>query len=200
MWGLLFMLSFSSLTSSLSSLFPSLLCAFPLEVILLFPTTFSRLFEDVSCAPWSLALHSGVVFWFWMMLPFFPHWMATELIQYCGSVLAWGRTPVAVSTAFFHLQLFTHPLRCQHHPDALTVQGHMWLFYHHQFIFLIYLVSKQGHFGDCPGQWNIDFSAAVTGTVISLFQTSPCRVSLSHCLKSGWLTWLVIQLRRRTGY
>lgn len=135
-----------------------------------------------------------------LVLDFFPHWMATELIQYCGSVSAWGRTPVAVSTAFFHLQLFTHPLRCRHHPDALTVQGHMWLFYHHHSIFLIYLVSKQGHFGDCPGQWNIDFSAAVTGTVISLFQTSPCRVSLSHCLKSGWLTWLVTQLRRRMGY
>lgn len=105
------------------------------------------------------------------------------------------RTPVTMSTAWLS---FTHPLRSLHRPDALMVQGHMWLLYQHRSI-LFYLVSKRYHLETNLVQWSIDFFAAVTGAVISLFQTSLCRASLSRCLRSGWLAWLITLLRRMMG-
>lgn len=138
-WGLLLVLRFSSLTSSLSSLFPSPLSAFPSKVILPFPITFSWLFKDVSSAP-SLALHNGVVFWFWKVLPFFPHWMVTKLIWYCGSVSALWRAPVVVSTALFSFAAIYSPLKVSASPWCTYSSGSKLAF-----------LSSSFHFSNTPG-------------------------------------------------
>lgn len=161
------------------------------------PRWFRMLFKNLAT---STALQSSIVLWLLNAGAFHLLLKGHKTNDSASQRTTWKGLLLLCQQLCFDFQLFHHPLKSLHSPDALTVQGHVWLLYQHHSILLIYSVSKQDCFGDHPCPVKYWFFFAVTGAVISLFQISLCRASLSCFLRSGWLACLVTQLRRMMWY
>lgn len=139
-------------------------CGWSSKMVLPLPRRFCMLFKNLAT---STALQSSVILWLWMLEPSICCWKATKLMILLHSVQHEKGSCCYVNSFVLIIQLFHHPLKSLHSPDALPVQGHVWLLYQHHSILLIYSVSKQDCFGDhpCPvkywffcSNWSSDFS------------------------------------------